>query len=93
MLPDMRDLRGDDRAQAEIVALILVIIGIVLIIYGATLATGTEVGSGLEWIGIGIIIADVGGFVVVKTPTVLIGGGAGFVILLIGAFIHLATGH
>ena len=89
----MRLLRRDDSAQAEIVALVLVIVGVALIIYGGTLATGTEVGSGLVWIGIGIIVADVGGFVVFETPYVLIGGGAGFVIVIIGALIHLATGH
>ncbi len=89
----MKSLWKDENAQTEILALILVVAGIVIIIIGGVLASGTEVGTGLIWIGIGIIVADVGGFVVVETPTVLIGGGAGFVILLAGAFLHLTTGH
>ncbi len=90
----MRSLRGDDDAQiAEIIGLILFVAGIVLIIVGLTQATGSDVGSGLEWIGGGVIIADIGGFLEVKVPHVLIAGGAGFVVLLVGAFIHLATGH
>ncbi len=65
--------------------LILVVIGLVLIIVGISTATGGCVGSGLMWVGGGIIVGDFGGFIQIKNPYVLIAGGAGFVILLVGA--------
>lgn len=81
-------LTKDVSAQGMIFAIfpiILVIAGLILIIIGITTAGGGCVGTGLMWVGGGIIVGDFGGFVMVKNPYVLVAGGAGFVILLIGA--------
>jgi len=81
-------LRDEAFGQAPIlilVSIVLVIIGVIMIFVGITTATSGCIGSGLMWIGGGIIIGDFGGFVQVQTPPILIAGGAGAVILLVGA--------
>ena len=81
-------MHGDETGQGPLLAIfpiVLVLIGVIMIFVGISTASGGCVGTGLMWIGGGIIIGDFGGFVVVKHPFVLIGGGAGFVVILIGA--------
>ncbi len=79
--------RGLDEEGAGLLSLlpiILIVIGVAFILYGLTAASGC-VGDELMWIGAGIVIGDFGGFVLVKSPSILVGGGGGLVVLIVGA--------
>ncbi len=81
-------LRSDALGQAPILILmtvVLVIIGVIMIFVGIATASAGCIGTGLMWIGGGIIVGDFGGFVSIQAPPVLIAGGAGAVIVIIGA--------
>lgn len=68
-----------------VLSIILIVVGVVMILIGVSTAQSGCVGSGLMWIGGGVIVGGFGGFVTVQNPYVLISGGAGFVIVLVGA--------
>lgn len=83
-----RDMRRNESGQAPVIAVgvIAALVGLVLILVGVT-QLGTNEGVGLIEIGLGLMILDVGGFAVIRTPTILIGGVPGFVILVIGVIL------
>lgn len=88
-----RGIHRNQRGQGPliIVAAIVALVGLGIIIYGVSLLATAE-GLGLIDIGVGLILLDVGGFVVIRTPTVLIGGIPGGVIIIIGIFLS-QLGH
>lgn len=75
-----------------LLSVVLVIVGVVMLLAGIATASSGCIGTGLMWIGGGIIVGDFGGYLSIQIPHVLIGGGAGAVILLVGAAVRWASG-
>ncbi len=76
----------------ELVAVAMLIIGVIMILVGIGIVNGGGLGLGLMVIGGGMVIGDIGGVIIVENSYVLIGGAAGAVFLLIGAFIRYGLG-
>ena len=66
------------------VGLLAIVIGGSFIVYGLTQFRSCE-GLALVLIGLGMLIAGIGGKAVIKTPFMYVAGGAGVVVLLVGA--------
>lgn len=73
-------------------ALIPVLVGIGIILYGLLTQSGCT-GNELIWIGAGVMVAGFGEAVVFANPLIAIGGGAGVVILLVGALLRAFILH
>ena len=87
-----RGLINDDHGQLQIIGAIILIIGIIMIIYGISIASNGTVGSGLMWVGGGIILGfGIGGMVATfNYYSIAISGPAGVVVLIIGALMKAA---
>lgn len=77
----------DDLAQIQLIGIIFVIIGVAMLIYGISIASNGQIGSGLMWIGGGIIV----GFGIGGTATtfnyysIVVSGPPGIVLIIIGS--------
>jgi hypothetical protein len=69
-----------------------VMIGIILIVVGAVVATSSCGWNGLIWMGAGCILGGFGGTAVVGWKSLYVGGSAGFVLVVLGVGLHYAIG-
>jgi len=77
----------NDNGQMQLIGIVIVLIGICMIIYGISIASNGEVGSGLMWIGGGILLGfGLGGAATTfNYYSIVISGPPGVVLVIIGA--------
>lgn len=86
-----RSLRRNRLGQGFLAA-IPVLVGIAIILYGLFFQSAC-VGNELIWIGAGVMVGGFGEAVIFANPYVALAGGAGVVLLLIGAVLRAFVLH
>jgi hypothetical protein len=69
-----------------------VLVGIILIVVGAVVATSSCGSSGLIWMGAGCILGGFGGTAVVGWKSLYVGGSAGLILVVLGVGLQSAFG-